>query len=459
MTRIPIRLRVTLAFAGAMAVLLAALGLFIYVRYGSQLDEAIDQGLRSRADEVKAIVQSSGSLPTDPDAERLVELDEIFTQVVSASGRVLDTTAQVGNEPVLDPARLSSALAGPVFFDAPAPPGIEGEVRVVATPAGPDGNGPVVVVGTSLDDRTEALRTLSTLLLAGGPVALLLASFAGYLSIGAALRPVEDMRSRAAVISAAELGERLPVPEAEDEIHRLGNTLNEMLARLEVALERERTFVDDASHELRTPLALLKTELELALRYGNESGELHAAVVSAREEVDRLIQLAEDLLVVARSEKGRLSIDLAPVAVTPLLEDLRERFASRFATEGRALTIAAESDGELVVEGDRLRLEQALTNLIDNALRHGTGEVTLTSQRADGHVELHVRDAGPGFPPEFLSRAFERFSRADSGRAGGGSGFGLAIVAAIAEAHRGSAGAVNLPAGGADVWVSIPAGA
>jgi signal transduction histidine kinase len=230
-----------------------------------------------------------------------------------------------------------------------------------------------------------------------------------------------------------------------------------MLARLEVALERERTFVDDASHELRTPLALLKTELELALRYGNESGELHAAVVSAREDVDRLIRLAEDLLVVARSEKGRLSIDLAPVAVTPLLEDLRERFASRFAAEGRALKI--EVDRDLVVEGDRLRLEQALTNLIDNALRHGTGEVTLSARRADGHAELHVQDDGPGFPLDFLPRAFERFSRADAGRTGEGSGFGLAIVAAIAEAHRGYAQAANLPTGGADVWVSIPADA
>jgi signal transduction histidine kinase len=288
-------------------------------------------------------------------------------------------------------------------------------------------------------------------------VALLLASFAGYLSIGAALRPVEAMRSRAAAISAAELHERLPVPEADDEIHRLGNTLNEMLARLEVALERERTFVDDASHELRTPLALLKTELELALRYGNQSGELHAAVVSAREDVDRLIQLAEDLLVVARSEKGRLSIDLEPVAVVPLLGSLRERFASRFATEGRALRIAVESGSDLAVEGDRLRLEQALTNLIDNALRHGTGEVTLSARRADGHAELHVQDDGPGFPLDFLPRAFERFSRADAGRTGEGSGFGLAIVAAIAEAHRGYAQAANLPTGGADVWVSIPA--
>ena len=457
MSRVPVRLRVTLAFAGAMAVLLSGLGLFIYLRYGTQLDNAIDQGLRSRADDVKATVQASGSLHTNSGAEPLAEPDEGFTQVISASGKVLDSTSQIGPEPVLDPSRLEAATARPIFFDAAPPPGVEGQVRVVATPAGPDGDGLLVVVGTSLDDRDEALRDLARLLLAGGPVALLLASLAGYVSIGAALRPVEAMRMRAAAIYRRGAGRATSRPRANDEIHRLGQTLNEMLARLETGLERERTFVDDASHELRTPLALLKTELEVALRYGNEAGELHAAVVSAREEVDRLIQLAEDLLVVARSEKGRLSIELGRVDVNQLLDDSGERFSARLAGDDRKLVIDSERD--LIVEGDRRRLEQALTNLIDNALRHGSGDVTLASRAVDGHAEIHVRDQGPGFPPEFLPRAFERFSRADAGRAGGGSGFGLAIVAAIAEAHRGHARAANLAGGGADVWIDVPADA
>ena len=145
------------------------------------------------------------------------------------------------------------------------------------------------MTGASLDDRNEALDNLRTILLMGGPVALLLASLAGYIVAGRALRPVEAMRRRAAAISAAEPEQRLPLPEAHDELHRLGETLNEMLGRLEVALERERAFVDDASHELRTPLALHKTELELALRYARTPEEMRAAIASAIEEVDRLI--------------------------------------------------------------------------------------------------------------------------------------------------------------------------
>ena len=455
MSRLPIRARVTLVFAGAMAILLAGLGLFIYLRYESQLDEAIDQGLRSRADEIGAIVGAQGpSALADPDADRLVESEETFTQLVAPSGRILGSSAQLDGRPVLDREQLAGAAGGPISFDAPAPPGIEGDVRVVATPAAGERGSAVLVVGTSLDDRTEALGNLAALLLVGGPIALLLASLAGYLSIGAALRPVEEMRRRAAAISAAAPGDRLPVPAADDEIHRLGETLNEMLARLELAIERERTFVDDASHELRTPLALLKTELELVQRYSVDPEDFKAAVDSARVEVDRLIELAEALLVVARSDEGDLALDVAPVDVAGLLGEMAERFRPGFVAAGRSIEV--EADPELVVGADRLRIEQALTNLIENARRHGDGAVTLQASAAGGAVELHVLDRGSGFEESFLPSAFERFSRADAGRTGAGNGFGLTIVKAIASAHGGSAGARNRPGGGADVWIAIP---
>jgi signal transduction histidine kinase len=255
-------------------------------------------------------------------------------------------------------------------------------------------------------------------------------------------------------VSAAEPDQRLPVPEADDELSRLGNTLNEMLARLESALERERTFVDDASHELRTPLALHKTELELALRYGKSPEELREAIASAIDEVDRLIQLAEDLLVVARSEQGKLALELRQVPLAAVFDDVRERFGARASAAGRSLVVEAPDDPR--VDADRLRLEQALTNLVDNALRYGGGEIRLRVGRNDGLLELHVEDGGPGFPPEFIEHAFERFSRADSARGNSGTGLGLAIVEAIARAHRGSARASNRPGGGADVWIELP---
>ena len=312
-----------------------------------------------------------------------------------------------------------------------------------------------MVVGASLDDRDETLATLLTLILIGGPAALLLASAAGYWAAGGALRPVERMRARAAEISATEPGERLPVPEVNDELGRLGTTLNEMLERLEAAIERERRFVDDASHELRTPLALHRAELELALRYGEDADALRASINSAIEEVDRLVALAEALLVVARSGEEGLALAREPVAAGDLFETLIERFGSRALNAHRSLEIG--EGGNLVVSGDRLRLEQALTSLVDNALRHGAGAVRLSAQRENGAVAIHVTDEGAGFPDDFLPHAFERFSRADASRGRGGAGLGLAIVDTIATAHGGAAYAVNRPEGGADVSLTLPA--
>jgi signal transduction histidine kinase len=222
-----------------------------------------------------------------------------------------------------------------------------------------------------------------------------------------------------------------------------------MLGRLEAGLERERGFVADASHELRTPLALLQAELELALRRPRSREELEQALRSAAGETDRLVRLAEDLLVLARSDQGRLAIRREPLPADELLAGVAGRF-------GGGVAVVPPRGVELV--GDRDRLEQALGNLVDNALRHGGGSATLSAVVQDGTVELHVRDEGAGFPPEFLPRAFERFSRPDDARSGGGAGLGLAIARAIAEAHGGSAGAANAGARGADVWLALPAG-
>jgi signal transduction histidine kinase len=448
--RIPIRLRVTLAFALASAVVLAALGWFVYSRFDSELSEQIDQSLRTHGDDVASLV-ANGDLARN---SSLLGREESFAQVLTPDGRVYASTPQLGQSPQLTPAEAARASQGSFVVTRDHVRSISGEARLLARPAdGPAGRF-VVVAAASLDDRNDSLASLGTILLIGIPVALLLASVAGYLVSGRALRPVEAMRQRAAAISAAEPEQRLPLPEADDEIRRLGETLNAMLERLEAAIERERAFVDDASHELRTPLAMHKTELELALRYAETPEEMRAAISSAIVEVDRLAQLAEDLLVLARSAEGKLPLDLRRVRVAPLLSDLRERFSVRMGEAGRSLVI--EPVNGMTVEADRVRLEQALGNLVENAIEHGEGEITVRASEADGGVAIHVEDRGPGFERDFIGHAFERFSRADPARGGDGTGLGLAIVEAIARAHRGSAHAANRKGAGADVWIVLP---
>jgi signal transduction histidine kinase len=443
---------VTLAFSVAMALVLIATGLFVYLRQRAQLDDTINQGLYTRAADVASLLHDSRL--GGAGQVRFSEQDEGFTQILTPSGRVLYSTSGLPHRDLLTRSQLRQAVRDPILFDVSEGGGLHSPSRILAKPATQRGRPLVLVAGGALDDRNDALRSLATQLLIGGAAALILASLAGYLAISSALRPVEAMRRRAAEVSAAESGLRLPLPPADDELRRLAETLNRMLGRLEATIERERAFVDDASHELRTPLALHRAELELALRYGASEEELRAAITSAIAEAERLGRLAEDLLVLARSNEGRLAIRLEPVETGRLLDTVRDRMNGLAAEEQRKLRV--DGDGHATIEGDRLRLEQALTNLVDNAIRHGEGEVRLWSRAVPEGVRLGVSDEGGGFDPEFLPRAFQRFSRADRARTGEGTGLGLAIAAAIAEAHHGSAGATNRDGGGTDVWIDLP---
>ena len=421
MRRTPLRLRLTLAFGLVMAAVLAATGLVVYGIFRSDLNHTIDSSLRARATEVASSRRVSGT-------------GEDFAQLVSPRGTVLAGSPNLHGRVLLTRAQIARA---PAFIERAGIAGFDGRLRMRLQRAGSE----IAVAGESLGERDDSLRTLGLLLAGGMAVALLLACLAGYGVATGALRPVEAMRRRAAAITGARAGERLPVPKSADELARLGETLNEMLDRLEEALARERAFVADASHELRTPLAILKTEIELALRRGRSPQELRAALESAREETDRLVRLAEDLLVIARVEQGRLPLRPEELDVGELLDGVAERYGVR-----------AEDAGGLRVRGDRTRLEQALGNLVDNGKRHGAGEVTLRAVARDRTVELHVTDEGEGLPPDFAPRAFQRFTRADEARSRGGAGLGLAIVASIAASHGGSAHAE-----GADVWIQLPA--
>ncbi len=280
MSRIPIRIKVTLAFALVMAVVLTAVGLFLYLRLGDQLDESLDLGIGARASEFSALIESSAGTPSLEGDAGTIDLEESFAQILTPAGAVIASTPQLDERPLLDSTELERAGAGPVFAERESLAGIDGGARFLALPVDSASRPLIAIVGASLEDRDEALSNLATLLLIGGPIALLLASLAGYAATAAALRPVEAMRRRAAEISTTDPDERLPVAEAKDELSRLGETLNAMLGRLELALERERRFVDDASHELRTPLALHRVELELALRQAKDEAELRAAIGS-----------------------------------------------------------------------------------------------------------------------------------------------------------------------------------
>lgn len=450
--RTPIRTRLTALFAILVTVVLLGTGIFVHIRFRQDLLTTTDAGLRSRAQALLSGVDDAGM--QFGDEGDLIDPDEAFAQVVSAEGGLLESSPSLENRPLLSRTVLAQ-LDRPTYFD----------IRVTETDEPLDArllaarsqDGPIVIVGASLEEQNKAAARLAGGLVVGGAGALAIMIFIGWLVAGASLRPVERMRKEAADFSADKPGGRLRVPQTGDELARLGETLNDMLSRLEETIERERRFVDDASHELRTPLGILRTEIELALRKARTPEELQAALRSAAEESERLNSLADDLLVLARSDRGRLPVRREDTDVFELIRGLANSFEA--AAEMKDVDIVLRGSAtSAAVDPDRLR--QALSNLIENSLRHSpTGsslEVKVWSD-ASG-LSLEVADQGPGFRAEFLQHAFDAFARSDGARTrrDGGVGLGLAIVLAIAEAHGGSASATNRPTGGASVILNFP---
>lgn len=403
---IPLRLRVALAFALTTAISLLGLGFFVYLRVQDGLEEHLDDTLEAELEAVDA-------LPSGERADAVSRINgEAFAQWFAPDGTLVAASARAP-EPVEvdlpeDGSTERNASVALVDDDGES----EHEASALVLKRYDDG---VLLVGTPREDTDETLEELRSQLLIGGIAALLAASGLGYLVAAGGLRPIDRMRQQAATISSRSAHERLPLPAAKDELHRLGATLNAMLDRLEEGLVRERRFVAEAGHELRTPLSLLRLEIDLALRGSRSNEELAAALASAGDEVDRLTALAEDLLALATSGDGRLALATSDSDVGALLDAVAARFATRAAQDGRELRVEHDAARASV---DAARLDQLISNLLDNALRHGRGTVYAAARRTDTGVDLTVRDDGDG-PGDAEP------------------GVGLSIVRAIAHAHGG----------------------
>jgi signal transduction histidine kinase len=379
---------------------------------------------------------------------------ESLTVVYGPDGRVVDAQPLRLPGSPLRSDELAAARSGPVRLTST----VGGrQLRMLAAPVVRADGTWVILVGTDEGTAKEAVDQVDRGMLVGGGVLLVLVAAGAWLLSGAALRPVERLRRDAAELGVHDPAGRLSEPGTEDELAWLARTFNALLDRLHRSLARQRALVADAGHELRTPLAVLRTELELADRPARTRGELAEAVGHARAEVERLSRLADDLLFLARADGGALLTQRRP---TELAAVLQEAARGSRAVAGEVDLVVDVPEG-LVADVDAQALRRALDNLLSNALRATgpRGQVRLRAAAGDGGVLVAVEDSGPGFPPGFLPHAFERFRVAEASRSagGGGAGLGLAIVAEIAAAHGGTAAARNLPDGGAQVVLCLPA--
>jgi two-component system OmpR family sensor kinase len=432
LSRLPLRVRLVAGFSATMLLVLTAAGAFVYWRVQYAVDHRLNTQLAKTARVVAPLVTSNGEI-SDDDALRAAG---DHYQVLDRAGHVLTADKTAGATPLLDRSEVRFALRHPVRKDVGEfLPASSRPLRVYAKalPAGTGGDAAVLVVATKRNQRDEALRELLGQLLAAGFGALIITALVGDRLARAALRPVERYRSQAADIASGATGVRLDVPtQRDDEVTRLGHTLNDVLSALEDALEHERRFVNDASHELRTPLTLLTSRVQLALRRQRTVAEHEDILEEIGTDIARLARLAEQLLSVGTEQSNTHtdeSADLAAVALKQI--ELRRSLTppgSPFGAPG-ALRVAAS--GPVLVAVGPTRLTQVIDNLLDNAATHGAPPVTVAVDTVEGTARLMVCDAGPGMDAALLSTATQRFARAPEARPRPGAGLGLSLVDSI----------------------------
>jgi len=430
-SRLPLRVRLVAGFSATMFLVLTAAGAFVYWRVEFALDRQLDGDLTSATHLLAPYVQPDGSLA--PGAGNVVG-NELY-QVLDRQGRVLSASPTMKGRSLASPTTLGQALGGPVIKDVGLLlPTTRNPLRIEASslPGAANQKAAVLVVAVRRDHRDEALLELLAQLAVAGLGALLVTAVVGDQLARFALRPVEHYRAQAADIVGGATGVRLEVPPGrDDEVTRLGDTLNAMLDALEDAVERERRFVNDASHELRTPLTLLTTRVQLARRRTRSVAEHEAVLAEIETDVVRLVQLADHLLDVGHDvpvDEG--GCDLATVAAA----EVGRRNAISRATQRGVLPIEVTTAPAAVCLS-AAATGQLVGNLLDNAGKHGAPPVRLTVDRADGGTgswgRLVVTDAGPGMDAELLATATRRFTRAASSRSRAGFGLGLSLVEAL----------------------------
>jgi signal transduction histidine kinase len=434
-----LRARVTLTAALGLLVALIAGDLILLSTLRVSLTRSVDTSARSGASEVVALLNAD-RLPNPVPAA-----DGITIQVLSPAGVIQDVSPGADRlVPIISVAQATALAggAGAVLVHG-APFDMPSLLRVAVVNAD---HGYLVIAAVPFSEASGSLNVMAKGLLIGTPLLFLAFTGAIWLVTGSTLRPIAALRRGAARVTGNGRASDLPVPEARDEVRLLAVTLNDMLARLAAAQQRQRALVSDTAHELRSPIASIRTQLEVALDFP-DSQDWPTTARDVHADVLRLARLAEDLLLLARLDEqagtGTRPVDLAELAAAVV---------GRYADAQVPVTLRAP-EPDTVVAGDRGRLDRLLVNLVDNAVRYAASGVVVAVSRDGPWTELAVTDDGPGIPVKDRGRAFDRFARLDDARSrdgdeAGGAGLGLAIVRATAQAYGGTARLE--PAGGAE---------
>jgi len=438
-----IRTRLGLWYGAVLAVTVAALGILVWARFGAVLRESVNDALVVQVDDVRAGLAG--------DSSNVIRLDParpgVFTVVLDRTGRIERESRDLPAGFTVPPVGASTMT----FGTGP-------ERYAVYAENGPDGR--KIVAGQSLTDIDLSLASLARLLAVVGVGGGILSIAGGWWLAGRALGPVAALTREAQAIGIAGLDRRLPVRGGGDELGRLAQTMNGMLDRVAAAVRRERAFVVAASHDLRTPITALRTELELAARGHGTRAQLMSAVRESHADAVRLSELTADLLRLAEAEPTGRELLRQPVGIDELVEGSLRRVIPTANERGVRVVPRVPSS---VVRVDRIRLEQAIVNLVANAIRDAPigSEVEVEAELTDPpdidgrRMTVQVLDRGPGVPDDLREMLFVPFAAKSRGHMRG-HGLGLAVAAAAVRAHDGAIGYRDRAGGGAEFWLTVP---
>lgn len=455
-----VRTRLTLWYAGVLALSLIAFALVIYYAAGNIFHERQDESLLSTAQTVaSAYVEEFG------EAHSLSKAGEVVLAEITFPNRYVQLTDNTGN-PIASSANLAgSTIAIPpsVFADARARGFSHATInglRVTVVPLSADQTFGYAAVAEPLSVVEDGLSELRRDLFAGVILVLLLASAGGYFLARKSLAPVASMNGQTQRISAENLSSRLDVTNSRDELGRLAITINDLLARLENSFKEQQRFIADASHELRTPLAVLRGETEVALSKTRTVEEYEQSLSLIQDEAERLSRIVEDLFILARQPiNTRAVLSKERISLNDAARDCAR--AAQVLAMQKGVRLKWESDSQsIALNGDEELIRRLILNLLDNAVKYTPtgGEISLALARQNGSTEIVVRDTGIGIPEAAQPRVFDRFYRVDKARARalGGAGLGLSIAKWIVEVHGGEISLVSAPGHGSTFTVVFP---
>jgi heavy metal sensor kinase len=443
-----IRARLTAWYAGVLTAMLIVYASVTFLAVRHEFLQQLDERLHDDFESVEGTISDFRSPISDrPGHDNEARVYEVW----SATGEQIHRSGSSALPPL--------ALAATDTFHRYETVVADGQPwRTLAAPITIGGQTVVLRVARSEERVREELAEIMAVFLIGLPLVVALAGIGGYLMARRALAPIDHLASAARRITAERLHERLAVPNERDEIGRLTAVINDTFARLESSFDRLRRFTADSSHELRTPLAVVRGLGEAAVARRRSPAEYEEAIGSMLEEIDRMSRLVDTLLRLSHGDAGTIRVSREPLEIGELVREVASSLG--ILADERNQTIAFETSEDLVVPVDRLVLREALSNVLDNAIKYSPAgsAITIRVEPACEQVLIVVADQGPGVPPEHRERIFDRFFRVDQSRTrnGGGAGLGLAIAKWAVEIHGGQIAVHEHPGGGAEFRILLP---